>query len=171
MTLPPAGWSIEPLSPSHDRSHFDCGNEVLDRYFQTQAGQEARKFVAAPFVLIEKETGRIGGYYTLSASAIDPQAIPPDFAKKMPRYPLLPATLLGRLAVSREHQGKGFGQLLLSDALLRSVAANRDIGSVAMIVDAIAEAAVRFYERFGFRKFPSQDRRLFLPMKTIASLG
>jgi hypothetical protein len=55
---------VEALSAQHDRSVFDSGVEALDRYIRVQAGQDARKKMAAPFVLILPD-GALAGYYTL----------------------------------------------------------------------------------------------------------
>ena len=84
--------------------------------------------------------------------------------RKLPRYPVVPAALLGRLAVARSHQGRGLGGVLLADALKRS--ARAELGVFAMVVDAKDEAARRFYEHHGFTVLPGASRRLFLPIDT-----
>jgi len=155
------------LGPQHDRGSFGSGVEPLDRYFRTQAGQEARKNIAAPFVLVLPD-GTVGGYYTLSATAVKLSELPPDTARRLPRYPLVPATLLGRLAVDLRYQGKGYGRFLLADALLRAV--RSQIASFAVIVDAKDEAARRFYERESLLPLPDQPMRLFRPIADIARL-
>lgn len=142
----------------------------LDQYFQGQVGQDARRRVATAFVLVEQATGRIAGYYTLSAANIDPRELPDDIAKKLPRYRALPATLLGRLAVDSRDRGKRLGGLLLDNALRRSLANTREIGSVAVVVDAIDGSAAAFYEHFGFKRFPGHERQLFMLTKTIEQL-
>lgn len=91
---------VEPLASSHDRSVFESGAEPLDRYLRTQASQDARKNVAAPFVLLLAD-GTIAGYYTLSSTSVQLAELPAQTVRKLPRYPLVPATLLGRLAVDR----------------------------------------------------------------------
>jgi GNAT superfamily N-acetyltransferase len=93
---------------------------------------------------------------------------PADVARKLPKYPLVPATLLGRLAVDKTHQGRGYGRFLLADALLRAV--RSEIVSFAMIVDAKDEAAHRFYERESFLPLPDQPLKLFRPIADIAKL-
>ncbi len=158
---------VEVLGPQHDRASFDSGVEPLDRYFRTQAGQDARKNMAAPFVLVLPD-GVVAGYYTLSSTAVNVGDLPAQTVKKLPRYPLIPATLLGRLAVDRRHQGNGYGRFLLADALFRSV--RSEIASFAVIVEAKDEGARRFYEREGFLPFPDQPLKLFLPMADIAEL-
>ncbi len=146
---------------------FESGVELLDRYLRVQAGQDARKNMAAPFVLVLPD-GAVGGYYTLSATAVNLAELPAQTARKLPRYPLVPATLLGRLAVDRRHRGKGYGRFLLADALFRCV--RSEIASFAVIVDAKDENARRFYERESFMPFPDQPMKLFRPMAEIAKL-
>jgi GNAT superfamily N-acetyltransferase len=123
--------------------------------------------MAAPFVLVLLD-GTIAGYYTLSATSVQLGELPAQTVRKLPRYPLVPATLLGRLAVDRRHQGKGYGRFLLGDALYR--AARSEIASFAVIVDAKDENAQRFYERESFLPFPDQPMKLFRPMTDIRRL-
>jgi predicted GNAT family N-acyltransferase len=94
--------------------------------------------------------------------------LPADLTRKLPRYPLMPATLLGRLAVDQKRRGEGWGRYMLIDALRR--AAQSESASFAVVVDAKDESAAHFYHKEGFAPFPSQPRRLFLPMATIAKL-
>lgn len=158
---------VEVLGPQHDRTAFDSGVEPLDRYFRTQAGQDARKNMAAPFVLVLPD-GTVAGYYTLSSTALRLAELPAQVTRKLPRYPLVPATLLGRLAVDRRQQGKGYGRFLLADALYRAVGS--EIAAFAVIVDAKDESARRFYERESFLPLPDQPMRLFRPMADIEAL-
>ena len=113
---------------------------------------------------------RIVGYYTLSADNIDARDLPEGIVTQLnlPRYPYIGATLLGRLARDLFYKGRGVGELLLVDALQRSLSMSRNIASAAVVVDAKDEKAHRFYVDFGFIAFPdSKKKRLFLPMATI----
>jgi len=123
--------------------------------------------MAAPFVLVLPD-GAIGGYYTLSTTAVKLTEFPADIARKLPRYPLVPATLLGRLAVDQNYQGRGYGRFLLADALFR--AARSEIASFAIVVEAKDQAARRFYERESFLPFPDQPLRLFRSIADIQKL-
>ena len=98
---------------------------------------------------------------------VDASALPVAAARKLPRYPKLPATLLGRLAVTQHHQGRGLGEHLLIDALRRSLDATVNVGSVAVVVDPIDDRARAFYEKHEFMALADQPNRLFLPMGTI----
>jgi ribosomal protein S18 acetylase RimI-like enzyme len=163
-------YRVEPLGQQHNRKAFSSGVEPLDRYLREQAGQDARRRVAAPFVLCGGQSNVVLGYYTLSALSIDVGAWPEDVARKLPHYPVVPATLLGRLAVDRSLRGKGIGEYLLMDALRRALIASRQVAAVAVIVDAKDDNAVAFYRRYGFIPFADQANRLFLPMGTIEQL-
>jgi GNAT superfamily N-acetyltransferase len=111
--------------------------------------------------------GSIVGYYTLSAYGVQLPEFPEAIARKLPRYPVLPATLLGRLAVSRAHQGKSLGSLLLVDALYRSWRNASEVGSVGVVVDAVDEKARAFYLHHEFVPLRSSANRLYRPMATI----
>jgi predicted GNAT family N-acyltransferase len=162
-------YRIEPLRREHNRAAFSCGVAALDRYLREQATQDARNYAAAPFVLVTPEN-RIAGYYTLSSAIIVAEHLSPDIAKqhKWPRYPELPATLIGRLASDRAFRGKRIGELLLMDALKR--VCQSDIASLAVLVDAKDDAARQFYLKYGFLSFPDRQNRLFLPRKTFEKL-
>jgi len=110
----------------------------------------------------------VAGYYTLSQTGINMVELPTEITKKLPKYPVAPATLLGRLAVDRNYQGKGLGEILLMDALHRS--SRNEIASIAMVVDAKDDNARSFYEHYQFIRFPDYPNRLFLPMTTIAKM-
>jgi ribosomal protein S18 acetylase RimI-like enzyme len=163
-----APYTIGPLDAGHDRKAFACGVEVLDRYLRTQAGQDARRRVSNCFVAVADDRTTIAGYYTLAASSIPIDDLPNDVAGRLPRYPLVPAALIGRLAVDRRHAGRGLGSALLYDALSR--AAGADPAVFALIVDAKDDGTAAFYERFGFRPFSSRPMSLFLPTATAIKL-
>ncbi len=123
--------------------------------------------MAAPFVLVLPDE-TIAGYYTLSSTSVQLGELPEQTVRKLPRYPLVPATLLGRLAVDRRHQGKGYGRFLLADALHRAV--RSEIASFAVIVDAKDDNARKFYERESFLPFREQPMKLFRPTADIKKL-
>jgi GNAT superfamily N-acetyltransferase len=149
-------YRIELLS-THDRSAFASGSEVLDRYLQQQAKQDMRRRVASCFVAVDM-AGDIAGFYTIAASSLVLDLLPAEQAKRLPRYPTVPAVMLGRLAVAQAHQGKRLGGALVADALLRATRA--EVMAYAMIVDAKDDAAVRFYEHLGFMRLGDDQRRL-----------
>lgn len=163
--------TIEPLeSQRHDRSNFSCGRDSLDNYIRKQASQDLKRRVAIVFVLVEKPGIEVLAYYTLSSYTIEISALDESLAKHLPRYPQLPATLLGRLAVDQNQKGKGYGELMLVDALRKSLEASTQIASLAVIAEALDENAVNFYLKYGFQTFQQDPMKLYLPMKTIEEL-
>ena len=158
---------VEPLAGEHDRIAFSSGVPPLDRYLREQAGQDARRRIAAPFVAVDEEN-RIRGFYTLSATSILLTDLPPELAKRLPRYPRLPATLLGRLATDLTARGIGLGRFLLVDAMHR--AWRSEIASFAFVVDAKDEGAARFYKRESFIPLQTDLQRLVRRMSDIARL-
>jgi ribosomal protein S18 acetylase RimI-like enzyme len=162
-------FAIELLGEKHNRAAFSCGVEALDSYLHKQAGQDAKKRAAVPFVAIA-DGQTVAGYYTLSQYAIGLDAIPEEVAKRLPRYPMVSATLLGRLAVSTEFRGQRLGETLLMDALYRSLNSSRQVASAGVIVDAKDDSAAGFYRKYGFLELPKIEKRLFLPMGTIEQL-
>lgn len=163
-------YRVDPLSRDHDRSHFSCGHAQLDEYLRKFVNQDRKRYATAAYVLVREGDATVYGYYTLSSLSIDPGELPEETIKQLPRYPAIPATLLGRLALDQSCQGQGLGEFLLMHALELSLSQADKIGSAAVVVDAIDEAASRFYQRFGFIPFPDHPGRLFIPMKTIKQL-
>jgi GNAT superfamily N-acetyltransferase len=164
QAIPAADLHIGVLSNQHDRASFTCGVESLDRYLQTQASQDVRRMANAVFVLTEPVSpAKILGFYTLCAMALTQAAVPVAARRYIPRYPLVSATLIGRLAVSRERQGQRLGAVLLADALQRAFDTASTIGSSMVVVDALDERAAGFYAAHGFARLP-ESLRLVLPM-------
>jgi ribosomal protein S18 acetylase RimI-like enzyme len=162
-------FQVQPLGPHHDRVGFSCGVEPLDNYLKKQARQDVKKRVAAVFVLTP-DGKTIGGYYTLSQFSVDLGMVPQDIARRLPKHPIVPTTLIGRLALNTSLRGQGLGELLLMDALHRSFTLSRQIASAAVIVDAKDDRAMSFYRKYGFLELPSIPGRLFLPMATVEQL-
>ena|SRR3990167_4718853 len=158
------------LEKKYHKNEFKCGIEALDHYLKTQASQDIKKNVAVTYILTLPDSEQILGYYTLSSIGIFSGELPEVLVKKLPRYPILPGVLLGRLAVDKNFQGKNIGLFLLMDALKRSLAVSHQIGIVAVIVDAKNEKAVAFYKHYGFIELPDNIHRLFLPLSTIKQL-
>lgn len=165
MTAP---FVIAPLSPAYDRETFSCGAGPLDRYLRTQATQDVRRRIANCFVVSPANTQVVVGYYTLSAASVPLADLPEELRKRLPRYPVIPAALIGRLAVDRRYGGRGLGAALLFDAINR--AAGADAAIFAILVDAKDESAVAFYRHHGFHSFAARPRSLFLPLGTVLKL-
>jgi len=144
------------------------GVDLLDHYFRQQASQDLRGRVAATFVFVETATSAIAGFYTLSAASLRTMTIEPAIVRalKLPRYPDIPAILIGRFAVALRYQGQRIGTRMMADALVRYGRLG-DIGHIGLVVDAKDDRARTFYERHGFQRLAIGSYRLLLPRATI----
>jgi predicted N-acetyltransferase YhbS len=158
---------IEPLdSKRHHAERFDCGQPSLNRWLQSYAGQSQRRDVARTFVVTDQRLNVVG-YYTLVAGQVEHPAATPSVSAGASRHYPIPVCLLARLAIDNAWQGRGIGSDLLRDALRRAVAAADQIGIRAVLVDAIDEAAARFYHRYGFEAATEDGLTLMLPAGAV----
>ena len=154
------GFAIETLA-AHDRAGFDCGIDPLNRYLRQQATQDIRRRLSNCFIAVE-QGGRVAGYYTLAAASLPMTDIDPGQSRRLPRYPSVPAGLIGRLAVAIGVRGQRLGAALVVDAIGRVARAEPAI--FALIVDAKDESAAAFYLHLGFCRFVSRPFSLYLPV-------
>jgi ribosomal protein S18 acetylase RimI-like enzyme len=160
--------AIETLNAAHDRQAFSCGVPALDRYIREQARQDVKRRLSNCFVALDQKSGAIVAYYTISASSIPMASLPEAETRRLPHYPILPATLIGRLAVVSGYQGRQIGSALIIDALHRSAQAAP--ASFALLVDAKDNNAAAFYAKHGFIPLASRPLSLFLPTATALKL-
>ena len=155
----------------HDREAFACGVALLDRYIRQRAAADVRKKVAVCYVVTpDDDPSTILGFYTLSSLSIELTRLPDAQRKRLPKYPNVPATLIGRLAVDSEHRGQKLGELLLLDALRRALHTSDAIGSALVVADAKDERAAAFYLQYGFERFATDPMRLYVPMGVVERL-
>lgn len=165
-------FTITPLGPQHDRAAFSCGNAALDDYLRTKARKEAALGYCAVFVMAEDGApATIAGCYTLSSASMAVDGMAQQVRKRLPRYPLVSAMLIGRLARDTRFRGSRVGAKLLLDAMRRGLHVSAQIGAHAMVVDAIDVVARAFYERHGFIPLAGGGNRLYLPMESIKKLA
>lgn len=169
---------IEPWRREHDASEFSCGFERLDRYIKQQASWDMTSKSSLVFVLTEPRSKVIRAYYSLSSLGILLADLPEKIRKKLPRYPQISATLLGRLAVDANYKKFRLGELMLFDAQKNALqGARTTVGSALFVVDVLLpskdelKAGIRdplaFYTQYGFLLFPGNDRRVFKPIRMI----
>ena len=158
-------YSVEFLSDNHNRSAFDCGVESLNCYLQRQATQDIRRNVATVCVTTPKGSAEIAGYYSLANSGVSPCVLPDSLQKKMPRYQILPAVILGRLAVDLKHRDRKLGAALLSDAFILSL--KSPLAWALFLTSALDYSAAAFYERFGFRPLKDNPNHLYITRQEI----
>jgi predicted GNAT family N-acyltransferase len=158
-------FAIEERDPRrHDRAGFDCGVEPLNRYLRSLATQHRTKGIATTFVLVDTTApATILGYYSLSAASLAFERLTDTDLCSLPAYPI-PAVRIGRLAASRAHRGQRLGELLLANAIKRTLAARHKLGVYAVVVEANDAAAEAFCCRHGFRLCDEHARQLYLPL-------
>ena len=154
------------LTGNHDRQGFDCGRQALNDWLRQVARQHQDQGLSKTFVATREEApDRICGYYALTLAELENRHLPEVWRKKLPRR--IPGVRLGRLAVDRQYQGKGLGDLLLVDALSRTRRIYTEAGGIGLFVDAIDKQAAGYYHRFGFVASPDNPLLLFLPAKVM----
>jgi GNAT superfamily N-acetyltransferase len=157
---------IERFTSKHDRSAFDCGKPPLNDFLARFVSQYEKRNLARTYVLVREGEVKVLGYYTLASSAIEFDSLPDDVTKKLPEHPI-PAILLARLAVDQSLRGQKMGARLLRDCFARCLLLADQIGIHLVKVDAIDDDAAKFYEHFGFTRFPEQPDQLFIPISVI----
>lgn len=154
---------VEPLGEQHNRAAFRCSDHQITNYFRRHALANFQSRIANAWVLRERETDQIVGFYTLSNASIEYSAVPEQFTTDLPHDPI-PVVLLGRMGVDRRYERQGFGTSLVIDALER--VDKQDVMAVfAMIVDP-KEGARDFYLKLGFIPLMDDSGRLFLHLDT-----
>lgn len=154
-----------PLTAAHDLSRFDCGVPALNDWLRERALKNESRF-SRTYVVCEDD--RVVGYICISAGSVERSAAPGKVRRNAPD--VIPVSVIGRLAVSRDYSGRGLGSDLLSDALRRIAVASQSIGIGAVLVHAKDEDAKRFYlESAEFIEHPSDSRMLFLPIETVVA--
>jgi GNAT superfamily N-acetyltransferase len=160
-------FKVEKLRRDHVLEDFDCGKEPLNRFLIRNALQSQQANASQTYLLITAD--RVIGYHTLVVGEVALAAAPERLKKGLARHPV-PIMLLARLAVSQDYQGRGIGQALLKDALLRTLQAADIAGIRAFAVHAKDNVARTFYEHFNFIASPSDPMHVFLLLKDIKAL-
>ena len=159
---------VEPLARGHSRANFDCGDEEVTRFLREKALQDAGRDLSRTSVLVDEQTDsqRIIGYYTLLLMQVAQEAMPND--KPRIKRPI-PVVLLGQLGIDMTFQGRGYGDLLLTDVQARTDEIADKIGVRALMLDARNERLAQWYESHDFIRLPNQ-LRMFKSISTIRAL-
>ena len=156
----------ERLSGQHDLSGSDSGEPVLNEWLRRRALQNEASGASRTYVVCAGK--RVVGYYTLAVGAVAHAEAPGRVRRNMPEP--VPAMVLGRLAVDKAFQGRHIGAGLLRDAVLRIVQAAEIAGIRAILVHAISEAALRFYEGYGFIASPVDPLTVMITVAEIVKI-
>jgi GNAT superfamily N-acetyltransferase len=168
---------IEPLDTRrHDRASFASGVSQVDNYIRKTANKLAEADNLRVFVLTSAD-GDLIGFYGLNAHSIEHEDLPKRFARSSPGHGSIPAAYISMIGVDARHQGKGYGGMLLSDALSRILRASQQVGIAVALLDILdcgdpdlVERRRQLYLRYGFESLPDTKHRLFMPVASIAQL-
>ncbi len=149
-----------PLAEDDDRDSFDCGRDALNVWFRRHAWSNHAAGMSRVSVLAARETGAIVGYVTLSVAHIERAFLPKPQQRNRPDP--IPVTLLGQLAIDREHQGQGYAGSLLLFALRTALRASESIASAGVLTHPLDDKVRGFYARWGFADLPYDPRRAML---------
>jgi predicted N-acetyltransferase YhbS len=158
------GFTPEPISAEHRTEDFDCGQPGLNDWLNRRALKNHVE--GYTHVRVTAYEGQVVGYYGIASATVIAGAMPRNVRGGQPPDPV-PAILIGRFAVDRDWQGKGLGQFLFRDALLRCVAAADLIGARAVIIHALDAKAAAFYSRFGFIATSAEPLTLYQAVQRI----
>ena len=158
------GWQAPtPLTTGHRLHDFNSGEPSLDQWLKQRALRTEARGASRTYVVCAED--QVVGYYCLATASIAAEIAPGALRRNMPDP--IPAMVLGRLAVAVAWQGRGVGKALLRDAILRSVQVSELVGVKALLVQALSDTGVRFYEENGFRPLPANPRTLFLLLSEV----
>lgn len=132
----------------------------MNQWFRRHAWANHAAGLSRANVVCDTATGLIVGYVTLSAGQIERAALPKPQQRNKPDP--VPATLLGQLAVHKDHHSKGYARSLLLFALRTALGASRAVGSFGVFTHPLDDAARGFYARWGFQDLPFDPRRAMI---------
>lgn len=161
---------VEKLTVLHQVRDFKCGKNSLDLFLRKYALVNQRADSSQTYVVHLDNV--VMGYYSLVFSSIRPEDSPVAIQSAMPAHYPVPVMLFARFAVDKKMQGHGIGRALLKDAFLRTVNASEIGGLAAILVDAIDDRMVAFYQKYGFIDCPVGERKLMIAIQSVrAHLG
>jgi ribosomal protein S18 acetylase RimI-like enzyme len=155
---------IDPIDQKHIRKDFINQHPSLQNYFRNVAMRDVSSGMSQCFVLTDGDD-IVRGYYTLSSISVDTSDWDQAFKKNNKLvYDTIPGTLIGKLAVDSQFQGKKYGTILLFHALWNAAISSNTVGSAAIVVDPIDDKATRFYQKYDFQNL-TNTKRMFMSMK------
>ncbi len=169
-------FSINPLDVNkHDRKQFSCGVEQIDNFFKVTARKMADAGTRGTFVMTSSD-GEVIGFYATNMHTIQYTDLPSKYKRVAPKDGSIPAAYFSIVGVDKKFQSRGYGSVMLVDALKKFVE-SAHLGIAVVILDVfdcgdpkIVARRKRLYEDFGFQSIPLNELRMFMPISTAASL-
>lgn len=165
--MTPAGWHEEPITKTHDREAFDCGEPALNEFFKKHARKSHELGGSKTFVAVDDSDSKtILGYYSLSPATVEYTRTPELVRRGLARHDV-PGFRLARLAVDLRAQGRGLGGQLLLAAGRRCLRAATEVGGVMLVIDAKNERVASWYQSYGAMPLADKPLTMVLPLATI----
>ena len=168
---------LVPFAGTPSRADFDCGNASLNDWLRSHASQHEKSGMSRTTLAVPKK-GTLATWHAVGFEDVDDTTILGFFSLSAAQIPLdqlpqgkhpksVPAIRMGRLAVHRLAQGRGFGELLLMEAIARAAETSAAIGVGGLFVDAKDEKAAAFYAKYGFQPSLDDPLKLWLSLKNL----
>lgn len=160
---------------------FDCGDEDLNDFILTDAPLYYRVRLATSYVLEDRLTGEVYGYFSLAHDRISLTDFPSNSAYNRFRkqffaqgkmFKSYPALKICRLATSKSSRSEGIGSMIVK-TIIASYRNDNKAGCRFITVDAYADA-LPFYYKLGFLPLSKSDeqadtRLLFFDLESVRS--
>ncbi len=153
----------EPLGDHHILDNFDSGIISLDDWLKRRARTNQASGASRTFFVAAERS--VIAYYALASSSVAHADAIGGFRRNMPDP--VPVVTLGRLAVDRRYQSRGYGRGLIRDAARRVAVAADQIGIRGLIVHAINEEARLYYLKRGFLPSPTNEMTLMISLNLL----
>lgn len=140
----------------------------MNKFLKEAALQDQEKRLSRSRVLADEASDqkRIIGFHSLLMTTVDQAAIPDDRPRIKRRIPVI---LVGQIGVDLEFQGRGYGDLLLTDIEIRTLEVAETVGVRSLMLDARSERLASWYEQRDFERFPG-SLRMFKSLRSIRGL-
>jgi GNAT superfamily N-acetyltransferase len=167
MNVP--AWHEEPISKKHDRKSFDCGDPVMNDFFERYARQSHESGAAKTVLAIDNAGNKsILGFYSLTPGALAYADTPEMVRRGLARHDV-PGFRLARIATDLRWKGQGVGGQLLGAAARRCLCAAAEVGGVVLIIDAKNDRAARRYASYGAVPLSNTPLTLVMSLATFAA--
>ncbi|XTZ38628.1 GNAT family N-acetyltransferase [Salmonella enterica] len=168
------GLKIEIFSENveYDLSNFDCGEAYLNTFLTDHLKRQHGSKILRAYMLVTREKmPRVMGYYTLSGSSFEKTCLPTRTQQKRVPYQNVPSVTLGRLAIDRNIQRRGWGEILITHAMKVVYLASQAVGIHGLFVEALNDNAKKFYLSLGFVQLLGENENmLFYSTRSIEKL-
>ncbi|MDR0912609.1 MAG: GNAT family N-acetyltransferase [Methanobrevibacter sp.] len=152
---------IKLLTENNVINQFDCGNTDLNEFLQKDAIIQKNFMLNTSYLVYYDD--KIVGFFTLSTDIINLKKLSDSYKEKFEgkeiKYKTFPAIKLGRLAIDKEFQQKGIGELLIQWIINYSLSISKNIGFRFISIDAYI-TAYKFYQKHYFQIVPKNLKQI-----------